>query len=308
MLKRTIHIGSSCRLFTKNKQLVIQYNHIKGQEDMLDKSVPIEDIAYLILEHPRISLSHPLLNEFLKNNIAFITCNETLHPTGLMLNLDGNDTQSEKFRAQIKASEPLKKNLWQQTIESKIQNQARVLAYWNIENKYLLACSKQVRSGDSDNREATASYYYWQHLFPPAWKFYRKRDGAPPNNLLNYGYAILRAVVARSLVGSGLLPTLGIFHRNRYNAYCLADDIMEPYRPYVDYIVRKIIDRTSHISELNKEFKAELLAIPAMDVYIDNKMRPLMIAVQQSTSSLSRCFLGEGRQIIYPTFHYAPTL
>lgn len=308
MIKRTIHIGSPCRLFTQNKQLVIQYNHVKGQEEMEDKSVPIEDIGYLILEHRQITLSHPLINELLKNNAALISCNETLHPTGLLLNLDGNDTQSEKFRAQLDATEPLKKNLWQQTIMAKITNQAGVLAYWNIENTFLKSCSRQVKSGDTDNREATASYYYWQNLFPPVWNFYRKRDGEPPNNLLNYGYAILRAVVARSLVGSGLLPTLGIFHRNRYNAYCLADDIMEPYRPYVDFTVRKIIDRTSVVQELTKELKAELLGIPAMDVEIEGKMRPLMIAVQQSTSGLCKCFLGEMRKIPYPTFHYARPL
>jgi CRISPR-associated protein Cas1 len=105
-----------------------------------------------------------------------------------------------------------------------------------------------------------AAAYYWQHLFPDAWQFFRKREGPPPNNLLNYGYAILRATVARALTGAGLLPTLGIFHRNRYNAYCLADDIMEPYRPFVDVIVRTIIDKTSAVDTLTKEFKVEEFA------------------------------------------------
>ncbi len=305
MIKRTIHIGSPCRLTVLNKQLCIQYNHIKGQEDRAHHHIPIEDIGFLILEHKQISISHPLIDELLKNNCALITSNETLHPTGLMLNLDGNDTQSEKFRAQCQASEPLKKQLWQQTIEAKIKNQAWHLKCWEIEYSYLLKNAQHVKSGDSDNREAVASYYYWQHMFEPAWRFYRKRDGLPPNNLLNYGYAILRAVVARSLVGSGLLPTLGIFHRNRYNAYCLADDIMEPYRPYVDYIVKTILQKTSIIDDLNKDLKTTLLQIPAMDVKIENNMRPLMIAVQQTTSSLAKCYLGESRKVIYPDFHYA---
>ncbi len=302
MIKRTIYIASPCKIKTADKQLIVQYNHIAGQEDVRDKRVPIEDIGFLILEHRQISITHPVLNLLVDNNTAVITCDERMHPKGLLLSLDGNTTQSERYQAQIAASEPLKKQLWQQTIIGKIKNQASHLTYWKIDNHYLRQCAKVVKSGDSDNQEATASFYYWQHLFPPAWQFNRHREGAPPNNLLNYGYAILRAVVARSLVGSGLLPTLGIFHRNRYNSYCLADDIMEPYRPFVDLVVRKIIRETSHIKELTTELKQQLLQIPAMDVRIDNKKRPLMIATQLTTASLAQCFLQEARKIIFPEF------
>jgi len=303
MIKRTIHLGSPCKLKTKDKQLVIKYNHIPGQEDMPDKSLPIEDIGFLILEHRQISISHPTLNLLVQNNTAIVSCDERMHPNGLMLPLEGNTTQSERYQAQILAREPLKKQLWQQTIIAKIKNQAINLKHWNINNEYLQRCAKNVKSGDTDNQEATASFYYWQRLFPPAWEFSRKREGAPPNNLLNYGYAILRATVARSLVGAGLLPTLGIFHRNRYNAYCLADDIMEPFRPCVDWVVRSIIQDTSHIKELNKELKTQLLNIPAMDVLVDNKTRPLMIATQQVAADLVKCFLGESRKIEYPKLH-----
>jgi CRISPR-associated protein Cas1 len=300
MIKRTIHIGTPCRLATQHEQLVLKYSHIKGQEDMPDRTVPIEDIGILVLEHEQITLSHPLIDKLLQHNAALVTCNAQKHPTGLLLNLDGNTVQSERFQAQTEASEPLKKQLWQQTVKAKIENQAAVFKNWKLDHEYLLKLAKDVRSGDADNCEATAAVYYWQRLFPPAWNFYRKREGAPPNNLLNYGYAILRAATARSLVGSGLLPTFGIFHRNRYNAYCLADDIMEPYRPYVDMTVRKIIDQTSHVADLTKELKTSLLQIPAMDVVIDGRKSPLMVAMQRTTASLAQCYLGETRKILYP--------
>ena len=159
----------------------------------------------------------------------------------------------------------------------------------------------EVRSGDVDNHEARAAAYYWKNIFPDIPNFVRGREGEPPNNLLNYGYAILRAVIARSLVSSGLLPTLGIHHHNRYNAYCLADDIIEPYRPYVDELVVKIMNQNYNYKELSKEIKAQLLSIPVLDVTIDGKRSPLMIAASQTTASLARCFKGEARVVSYPT-------
>jgi CRISP-associated protein Cas1 len=300
MIKRTIHIGSPCRLTTKNEQLVIQYNHAPGQENIADKTVPIEDIGIVVLEHEQITISHPLLDKLIQHNAAIVSCNDKKHPTGMFLNLDGHTIQTERFKAQIEASEPLRKQLWQQTVKAKISNQAAVLKTWRVDSSYLEEIAKNVRSGDSNNEEAKAAVYYWQRLFPPAWNFYRKRDGAPPNNLLNYGYSILRAATARSLVGSGLLPTFGIFHRNRYNAYCLADDIMEPYRPYVDNVVRGIIHKTSHVNELNKELKVQLLNVMSHDVIIDGKKSPLMVAIQRSSASLAQCFTGDSRRILYP--------
>jgi len=166
----------------------------------------------------------------------------------------------------------------------------------------MLNAAANVKSGDSDNDEAKAAAYYWSHLFPPAWQFFRKREGPPPNNLLNYGYAILRATVARAIAGAGLLPTLGIFHRNRYNAYCLADDIMEPYRPFVDVIVRSIIDKTSAVDALSKEHKVQLLALPTIDVMLNKETSPLMIAAQRTAASLAQCYAGEQRKILYPAF------
>lgn len=160
--------------------------------------------------------------------------------------------------------------------------------------------ANDVRSGDPENLEARAAVYYWRNIFADYPDFVRDREGIPPNNLLNYGYAILRAVIARSLVGSGLLPTLGIHHHNRYNAYCLADDIMEPYRPYVDQLVIDIINHNDDVSVITKELKMQLLGIPMLDVVVNSKRSPLMIATQQTTASLAKCFAGEARHISFP--------
>lgn len=301
MIKRTICIETPCHLKFRDKQMVVSYNHVKGYEELPDKTVPIEDLGILILEHQQITLSHYLLDKLVENNTAVVCCGETKHPTGMMLSLEGNTLQQERFDAQINATEPLKKQLWQQTVKAKINNQLAVLQHWDIGTNYMAQLSSTVKSGDTENNEAKAAVYYWNNLFPKAWNFYRKREGLPPNNLLNYGYAILRATVARSLVGSGLLPTFGIFHRNRYNAYCLADDIMEPYRPCVDFIVRKIIDKTSAVENLTQEFKVQLLQIPNVDVLIDGEKSPLMVAVQRTTASLAKCYLGESKKIVYPS-------
>lgn len=296
MIKRTLYFGNPAYLSLKDNQLVIK------KTDGEINTAPIEDVGFVILDNPRITMSQILLGALLENNCAVITCDSTHLPSGLFLPLMANTLQSERFQAQIEASLPLKKQLWQQTIQQKILNQASVLQ-WARQRpvKNMLAWANSVRSGDIENREAVAAAYYWKELFPNIGEFTRDRYGVPPNNMLNYGYAILRGVVARALVASGLLPTLGIHHHNRYNAYCLADDIMEPYRPFVDKL---IIDITSGLGdypiELTKEIKASLLKVPVLDVLIDGKRSPLMNAVATTTSSLYRCYAGELRKIVYP--------
>ena len=300
MIKRTICIENACFLKFANQQMVVSYNHIKGMEDMPDKSVPIEDLGMLVLEHQQISLTHYLLNKLAEGNVALVTCNDTHHPTGLLMPLESNTLQSERFRVQIEVSEPLKKQLWQQIVKAKISNQAAILKKWESKSFFLENLASNVKSGDANNSEAIAAAHYWQNLFPPVWNFYRKREGVPPNNLLNYGYAIVRAGMARALVGAGLLPTLGIFHRNRYNAYCLADDMMEPYRPYVDLVVRTIIAKTSAVETLTQVLKVELLKIPTMDVLLAGDKSPLMVAMQRTAVSLARCYASEQRKLLLP--------
>ena len=268
-----------------------------------NNAIPIEDIGIILLDHKQITITQGLLEALLSNNAAVITCDSSRMPVGLLLPLSGNTTQSERFQAQIDASLPLRKQLWQQTVQAKIGNQAYVLnTCRNAVVKNMLAWVDEVKSGDSDNLEARAAAYYWANMFPAIPEFRRGREGTPPNNLLNYGYAILRAVVARSLVASGLLPTLGIHHHNRYNAYCLADDIMEPYRPFVDKLVVELTDTGEDIQELTKSLKAKLLSIPVLDVIINDQRSPLMIAVGITTASLAKCYLGEVRKIVYPEF------
>ena len=211
----------------------------------------------------------------MENNCAVITCDQKSMPVGLLLPLCGNNTQNERFRSQLDASLPLRKQLWQQTIKQKIINQEFILRNnTHKETNCMRIWANDVRSGDPNNLEARAAAYYWRNLFPNYPEFVRDRDGIPPNNLLNYGYAILRAVIARSLVGSGLLPTLGIHHHNRYNAYCLADDIMEPYRPYVDQLVINTIHITHDITTITKEIKMQILGIPMLDVVVNGKHSP----------------------------------
>lgn len=295
MIKRTLYFGNPTRLSVQQQQLLI-----KTEEK--EVSVAIEDIGVIVIDHYQISVTHAVLHKLLENNAAVITCNDKHHPTGLLLNLDGHTQQSEKFKAQIEASEPLKKQLWQQTIKAKIQNQSAVLDKWEIDNSYLKRYVQLVLSGDTSNQEAQAARYYWKVLFNEEDPFFiRERFGEYPNNFLNYGYAILRATVARGLVSSGLLPTLGIHHRNKYNAYCLADDIMEPYRPYVDHLV-KMLMLESDEQELTTDIKRRLLNIPNIDLKIDGKDSPLMVGLQRTTASMAACFEGKTKKILYPEF------
>lgn len=329
MIKRTLYFGNPAYLSKKNEQLVVrskeqdeeheQDSDIKKfetnivaekKEGWLEKrkditkevlnTISIEDIGIVILDNGQITITHGALSSLLDNNAAVVTCSNTHMPNGLFLPLAGNTEQNEKFRAQIDSSEPLKKQLWQQTISVKIRNQAAILRERKVHINNMITWAKKVRSGDPDNYEGRAAAYYWKNFFPMIKDFIRDRNGEPPNNLFNYGYAILRAITARGLVGSGLLPTLGIHHANKYNAYCLADDIMEPYRPYVDRIVFEMVNNGEDFYELTPSIKKQLLSIGTEEIVIDGERSPLMVGMQRTTASLVKCFEGKARKIIYP--------
>ena len=310
MIKKTLYFGNPAYLSLNNKQLVIRLPEVEKAEAVPDiikqsaiKTIPIEDIGVVILDHKQITITQALIAALLDNTVALISCNDKRMPSGLLLPLQGHNTQNERFRKQIEVSLPLKKQLWQQTVKAKIDNQATLLEeVTRRPARSLRRMSLDVKSGDSDNYEAQAAVYYWRNIFPSIPDFIRGQEEAPPNNLLNYGYAILRAVVARALVASGLVPVYGIFHHNKYNDFCLADDIMEPYRPFVDQLVINIMKNYQDISQLTVELKRELLQIPVLDVKIAGKRSPLMIAVTQTTASLAKCFNGELRKISYPSF------
>lgn len=303
MVKRTLYFGNPAYLSLKNSQLIFRSTKDENEEA---RSFPIEDLGLVILDNRQITITHGLLDRLLQNNCAVITCGATHMPSGLFLPLEGHTKQSERFRAQIDSSKPLRKQLWQQTVQAKIINQAYALSKCvpGCETSNMIAWANEVRSDDATNIEGRAAAYYWRNFFTGVEGFKRDRDGDFPNNLLNYGYAVLRAIVARALVGSGLLPTLGIHHRNKYNAYCLADDIMEPYRPWVDVLVKTIGDENDidEEGELTTELKRHMLAIPTLDVYLGGRRRPLMVAVEMTTASLAKCFTGEARLISYPRF------
>ena len=290
MLKKTLFFANKRSITTKNEQLII-----KSEER--DASVPIEDIGFAVLEHPEIYISLPTLTKLSENNVAVIFCDVKHMPCSMLLNLNNHHIQQELFSNQINASVPLKKQLWQQTIKTKIKHQAQHLQLLNKPYDVLNYYETNVLSGDTKNMEGAAAAHYWKYIFD--FNFKRERYGDYPNLFLNYGYIILRAAVARSIAGSGLLSTLGIHHHNKYNAFCLADDIMEPYRPLVDAKVIEIIN-TFPEKELTTKIKAELLSVLTETVYFDDTKSPLMVALSKTTTSLQQCYAGTTKKINYP--------
>lgn len=311
MIKRTLYFGNPAYLSLKSRQLVIKkpsandlppldYDNPKEYTDAI-KTIPIEDIGLIVLDCQQIILSSALLTALLDNNCAVVTCDQKHLPTGLLLTLYGNTVQTERHHQQLEASLPLKKQLWQQTIQAKIKNQAAVLkTIPEVETGNMTAWAQAVKSGDSDNLEGRAAAYYWKSIFVDNPKFTREDDDIT-NAMLNYGYAIIRALVARAIVGAGLMPTIGIHHHNRYDAYCLADDLMEPYRPYVDRIVLNAVNEGKLPEELDTMTKKVFLELPTKEVIIDGSRRPLMLAVSQTVNSLQKCFAGEIRKLTFPT-------
>lgn len=296
MIKRALLFENQVYLNLKDNQLVVNY----PQNEVLPKTIPIEDIGMVIIESLQVTITSSLSNALFKSGVSVIYCDEKHMPVGLSLPLEGHTQQTERFRIQLKASLPLKKNLWQQTVSAKISNQSYLLANKGIDINNMKRWAKEVQSGDAQNHEARAAVKYWSQLFP--WEgFIRDPDGLAPNFLLNYGYSILRGLTARAIVSSGMLPMLGIFHKNKYNAFGLADDIMEPYRPFVDEIVLELIHIGEDYYNLTKENKIALLGIMRKDVHIDGQKSPLMVALSRTTSSLFDCYAGKTRKILYPS-------
>ena len=293
MLKQTLLFSNPFHLSTHNRQLVA-----KDKVTAEERTIPMEDIGFIVFEHPQITFTQAVMQLLSENNSAVIFCDTYYMPSSMLLHLETNQIQAEMFKNQINCGVALKNQLWKQTVQAKIYNQAYLLKKEKTTYKELLNLVKVVTSGDKKNTEGWAARIYWPKLMGKAFR--RLPEGDAPNFLFNYGYAILRAATARALSGTGLLPTLGIFHRNRYNAYALADDIMEPYRPYVDQIVLDIVKKTPNLNKLTKEMKKSLLEILTMDVEFKSIKRPLMVGLSQTTSSLAKCFAGEKRKLEYP--------
>ena len=295
MIKQTLYFSNPFHLSTKLEQLIIT-----SKETGEVKQRSIEDLGFVILDNHEITFTQSVIQALAENNVAVVFCDKTHHPSSMLFPLDGNTLQTERYKHQIKASEPLKKQLWQQTIKAKIRNQAALFTHLGKDDEALQRYATKVLSGDTTNEEAQAARHYWKHIFGNE-NFIRDRFGMPPNPTLNFGYTILRSATARALVGSGLIPTLGIHHHNKYNAFCLADDIMEPYRPFVDKLVVEIKNESSEYHIMTKEIKAKLIGLTSMDVMMGGNASPLMIALSQTTASLVKCFEGKEKQIKYPT-------
>ena len=290
MIKRTLLIENKASISTKNLQLII-----KTEER--ETSIPIEDIGFLLIDNAEVYLSMNSMNLLVDNNVSLIICGANHLPNGMFLNLNSHHIQQQLFKKQIDASEPLKKQLWQQTIIEKIKNQGQLLSMFTQQKNPLNHYASKVLSGDTSNMEGAAAAHYWKAFFEHDFK--RERFGDYPNNFLNYGYAILRAATARALSGSGLLNTIGIHHHNKYNAFALADDIMEPFRPIVDECVSQLMVNFEE-EELNTKIKAELLQILTRTVYFKDEKSTLMVTLQKTASSLQQCYTGKRKKINYP--------
>lgn len=294
MLKRTLMFMHPATLSMKNAQLVI--NRREAFEGIT--TVPIEDIGVIIIDNPMVTLTIPLLNSLSEQNVAVIFCNQKGMPVSMLQNLDTNNTQGLTLRNQLSATEPLKKKLWKQIIEAKIRNQAALLNVYGRDGNILEPLYMNVKSGDADNREGAAARIYWTRLFGPHFIRDRNQDGV--NVLLNYGYTILRGAVARAIAGAGLFPAIGLFHRGRSNAFPLADDMMEPYRVFIDDIVYRLWQEGHEA--LNKDTKVELLKVLTCDTHFDEVKRPLMIGLSMTMSSLVKCYAKEATKLVLPNF------
>lgn len=293
MIKRTIIVSNRAYISHKDEQLCI------AKEDD-EPTVPIEDIGVLILESHQITITQSALSSLMANNVVVIGCDGTHHPDGIMVPIAGNWLHTAVLKNQVEASLPRRKQLWMQTVKAKIRNQASALQQTGADVEPMERWARKVRSGDPDNLEGRAASYYWKRFFPEEWAFSRNPEGDTPNNLLNYGYAVLRAAMARAIVGSGLHPAIGLHHRNQYNAFCLADDLMEPYRPFVDIIVRQVCMNDQDFGILTPNVKKQLLTILSVDTWFKNERKPLLLALTQSSSSLVKCLGGESRELLYP--------
>lgn len=294
MITRSIYIGNPAYLKLKDEQMYI----MEPESGQMKGKVPVEDLGLLMLDHFQITISHQLIQKMMGNNVVVVSCDAHHLPHGIMLPLHGHTVHSDRIKDQLEASEPLKKQLWKQTVECKIENQKEVLRRLGNYYEPMTAYQNNVKSGDSTNMEGIAAQHYWKYLI--SLDFLRQRFGDSPNQFFNFGYAVLRSIVARAIVEAGLLPVLGIFHKNKYNPYCLADDLMEPYRPFVDWLVMDWLTNNPNSEELSKEFKAHLLNIATKDVKVDGLTRPVLVAVKTTASSLYKCYTGEKRLISYP--------
>ncbi len=299
MLKRTIEISrEAAHITTQHRQIQLKR---KGE---VVGSVPCEDLGLVLVDHPGTTYTHNALTALLDANVALVVCGKDHLPKGVLVPLSDHLEIVWRIEEQTSVSKPVRKRLWKQIVQAKIRAQAANLTAGSIPHRKLINYAREVKADDSSNREAVAARLYWSSWLvnceaPESLEpFRRDRDGEAPNNFLNYGYAILRAAIARSLVAAGLLPAIGIHHHNRSNAFCLADDLIEPLRPLVDAKARDLYF-AGH-SDMDQEAKQTLLDLLTETVTTGNQNGPLMVALNRMTASLVNCFQGTRKDLEIP--------
>ncbi len=292
MIKKIIEISQ------QRTALSIRYGQLILKREDGENSIPCEDIGILLVDNPATVYTHSVFTELLKAGTAVVLCGNDHLPIGCLLPIESNVIQTQRCLQQIKAKEPLRKSLWQQIIRAKIKHQAKIVKDNTTIHKALMELISQVRSGDVSNVEARASKVFWG-AYLQGLEFRRDAEGKPPNNLLNYGYMVVRAAVARAICSAGLLPSVGLHHKNKYNPFCLADDLVEPFRGYVEIKVREVV-AAGDWEELTQPIKAKLLEVLYEEVEIADYKGPLMVGLHRTAASLVRCFNGEQKEIELP--------
>jgi CRISPR-associated protein Cas1 len=300
VIKRTIEISREpAHLAVRNRQLLLK------REGAIVGSIPCEDIGVVVVDHPQTTYTHGALASLADSDAAVVICGDNHLPIAILLPLASHSQVVTRLNLQLGVSVPLAKQLWKQVVAAKVRAQAANLVAGSAPRKKLLALAREVKSGDPMNIEAQAAKLYWQHWLTPTCEeedreaFRRDADGAGLNHFLNYGYTIVRAAVARAIVAAGLLPSLGVHHKHRGNAFCLADDLMEPLRPLVDDRVREM--HRQGYDQLNQPAKKELLEVLTQPMQLGGQTGPLMVMLHRMTGSLVRCYAGEGRSLEIPT-------
>ncbi len=268
------------------------------REGMPDVSVPMEDIAVVVLASRQSTCTLGALDGLMGAGAAVIVCDDSMLPSGLMLPLAGHFNQTKRMLAQATAKEPVRKRIWQQIVQAKVRAQGSLLASFRSQDAGLSSLAKSVRSGDPSNVESHAAQRYWPLLFGP--DFRRRHDAPDQNRLLNYGYAVLRAAVGRALCSAGLHPSLGVHHHSRSDPYCLADDLMEPYRPVIDGEVAVIAGETGCDTPLDPATKARLVGTLHERLSHDGESRTIFDWISRSANSLAQCICGQERRVFFP--------
>ena len=292
MIKRVVDISQQSYLHVKNKQLLVD------RDGETIAQISIEDLGILILQHQAIVLTQSVVSQCQHNNVAILFCDSRHLPISITLPLwEGNSLHTKVLREQMAVSVPTRKRLWQKVVKYKISEQATTLQLAGANAKGLQRLQEKVKSGDPDNCEAQAAKQYWGLLMGK--NFRRDPDAEGVNALLNYGYSIVRAMTARALVGAGLHPAIGLHHKNQYNSLCLADDVMEPFRPWVDWRVWQLLEQSGDIS-VNQNSKQCLLSLLSDSVVMGDRQMPLMVAAHSLAAGLKRALTDSKQSLVYP--------